>query len=64
MHWWKIITKIIVEYWHHIHILVFVMNWYLYAEQFSSTPLSPTTKDACDLSKATTQLLVVDVACD
>jgi len=26
--------------------------------------LSPTTKDACDLSKATTQLLVVDVAYD
>jgi hypothetical protein len=40
------------------------MNWYLYAEQFPSTPLSPMTKDACDLSKATTQLLVVDVACD
>ncbi len=23
MHWWKIITKIIVEYWHHICILLF-----------------------------------------
>jgi len=42
----------------------FVMKWYLYVEQFPSTPLSPTTKDAYDLSKATTQLLVVDVACD
>jgi hypothetical protein len=31
---------------------------------FHLTPLLPTTKDACDLSNVTTQLLVVDVACD
>jgi len=50
------------------HMYIRILSWTggLYAEQFPSTSLSPATKDACDLSKATTQLLVVDVAfaCD
>jgi hypothetical protein len=48
------------------HMYTHILSWTgIYMQNsFHPTPLSPTTKDDCDLSNATTQLLVVDVAYD